>query len=54
MSTTEVDEKTVAEGTGEEKKEKPRLTLEVKIDKPSACERHVIVSDRQAKTSSAT
>jgi trigger factor len=44
MSTTEVDEKTAAEGQGEEKKEKPRLTLEVKIDKPSACQRHVVVS----------
>ena len=44
MSTTEVDEKTAAEGPGDEQKEKPRLTLEVKVDKPSACQRHVTVA----------
>jgi len=48
MSTTEVDEVTGQNpdaGTEEGKeKEKPRLTLEVKIDKPSACERHVTVT----------
>jgi len=41
MSTTEVDE---VAGQAEEQKEKPRLNLEVKIDKPSACERHVTVT----------
>jgi trigger factor len=38
---TEVDDR---EGQEEETKEKPRLGLEVKIDKPSACERHVTVT----------
>ena len=47
MSTTEVDEKTSAEGQGEEKKEKPRLTLDVKVEKPSACQRHVVVTIAQ-------
>src|SRR5262245_9538862 len=43
MSTTEVDE--VAGQSAETKaEEKPRLNLEVKIDKPSACERHVTVT----------
>jgi trigger factor len=43
MSTTDVDE---AAGPAEEATpaEKPRLDLEVKIDKPSACERHVTVT----------
>jgi trigger factor len=36
----EVDEQDVAEGAEEPKK----LTLDVKIDKPSACERHVTVT----------
>lgn len=43
MSTTEVDDR---EDSTEEsvKEEKVRLQLEVKIDKPSACERHVTVT----------
>jgi trigger factor len=42
MSTTEVDDR---EGQAEETKpEKQPLALEVKIDKPSACERHVTVT----------
>src|SRR5262245_13037889 len=42
MSTTEVDDR---EGQAEETKpEKQKLSLEVKIDKPSACERHVTVT----------
>lgn len=46
MSTTEVDEAAgqTDETKAEETKEKPRLNLEVKIDKPSACERHVTVT----------
>src|SRR4051812_49349396 len=40
MSTAEVEGKT-EEGQDEEKK---RLALEVKIDSPSACERHVTVT----------
>src|SRR5262245_58912213 len=32
------------EGKEEGQEEKPRLSLEVKIDKPSACERHVTVT----------
>src|SRR6267154_472727 len=41
MSTTETE----VEGQAEEvQEEKPRLALDVKIDKPSACERHVTVS----------
>ncbi|HEX5105773.1 MAG TPA: trigger factor [Pirellulaceae bacterium] len=46
MSTTEVDdrEQTAGEGQGEVQKEKPRLSLEVKVEKPSACQRHVVVS----------
>jgi trigger factor len=52
MSTTEVDrEGPPAEGQTEEakteegkEKQKPRLTLDVKIEKPSACQRHVVVS----------
>ena len=47
MSTTEVEDPTAeAEGT-KKKKEKQRLALEVKIDKPSACERHVTVTIAQ-------
>jgi trigger factor len=30
--------------TGDEQQEKPKIQMEVKIDKPSACERHVTVS----------
>lgn len=30
--------------TGDEQQEKPKLQMEIKIDKPSACERHVVVS----------
>ena len=42
MSTTEVDDRA---GEAEEAtQEKPKLGLEVKIDKPSACERHVTVT----------
>ena len=42
MSTAETaDNPEVAEG---EAKEKPKLSLEVKIDKPSACQRHVTVT----------
>src|SRR5947208_5960325 len=41
MSTTEVEGQAEE---GQEKKEKQRLSLEVKIDKPSACERHVTVT----------
>src|SRR5438034_10805208 len=41
MSTTETEVENPAE---EEKEEKPRLSLDVKIDKPSACERHVTVT----------
>ena len=37
MSTTEV------EGKPEDPEENPRLALDVTIDKPSACERHVTV-----------
>ncbi len=51
MSTTETDDlpdtdtEAAAEATTEEKKpEKPKLTLDVKIAKPSACERHVTVT----------
>lgn len=45
MSTTQVDDR---EGQAEEgEQEKPRLSLEVKIDKPSACERHVTVTVAQ-------
>jgi trigger factor len=52
MSTTEVEgkpeegqeENTAAETSAEEKQ---RLSLEVKIDKPSACERHITVSVAQ-------
>lgn len=47
MSTTETDDlpETEAEATTEEAKpEKPKLGLEVKIAKPSACERHVTVT----------
>ena len=41
-----VEEGPAAEGQPEEgkEKEKQRLSLEVKIDKPSACQRHVIVT----------
>ena len=42
MSTTEVDDR--EDQTAEAEKEKARLQLEVKIDKPSACERHVTVT----------
>src|SRR5262245_30757509 len=42
MATTDTAENPeVAEG---EPKEKPKLGLEVKIDKPTACERHVTVT----------
>jgi trigger factor len=30
--------------TGDEQPEKPKLQMEIKVDKPSACERHVVVS----------
>lgn len=46
MSTTEVEDREegpAAEGP-EAEKEKQRLSLEVKIDSPSACQRHVIVT----------
>ena len=44
MSTTETE----VEGQAEEtKEEKQRLSLDVKIDKPSACERHVTVTVAQ-------
>jgi trigger factor len=39
---TQTDETT--QDTGEEQAEKPKLAMEIKIDKPSACERHVTVS----------
>src|SRR6187200_2075752 len=41
MSTTEVEGKAEE---GQEEKEKQRLALDVKIDSPSACERHVTVT----------
>src|SRR5437868_8111380 len=41
MSTTEVEGQAEE---GQEEKEKQRLALDVKIDSPSACERHVTVS----------
>jgi trigger factor len=41
----ETDEQTAAEDNGGE--QKPRMNLEVKIDSPSACERHVTVSVAQ-------
>jgi trigger factor len=47
MSTTEVEDREGgpdAEGAAEDAAEKQRLALEVKIDSPSACERHVTVS----------
>jgi trigger factor len=44
MSTTEVKGPAEEEKTEEGQEEKKRLSLEVKIDKPSACERHVIVT----------
>src|SRR6476660_2673868 len=44
MSTTEVKGQTDEEKTEEGQEEKKRLSLEVKIDKPSACERHVTVT----------
>ena len=48
MSTTEVDEAAGQTVEGPETPvEKPRLNLEVKIDKPSACERHVTVTVAQ-------
>ncbi len=48
MSTTEVDEAAGQTEAGQDTPpEKPRLNLEVKIDKPSACERHVTVSVAQ-------
>jgi trigger factor len=45
MSTTDVDDREdqAAEEGGQEA-EKPRLQLEVKVDSPSACERHVTVT----------
>jgi trigger factor len=44
-SEIDVDAEAAAEATTEEPKpEKPKLTLEVKIAKPSACERHVTVT----------
>src|SRR5687768_11974403 len=39
---TQTDENTPE--TGEEQQEKPKLSMDIKIDKPSACERHVRVS----------
>jgi trigger factor len=42
MSTADVDDRKDEAEEGQE--EKPRLSLEVKIDKPSACERHVTVT----------
>src|ERR687891_237606 len=39
---TQTDENTPE--TGEEQQEKAKLSMEIKIDKPSACERHVRVS----------
>ena len=50
MSTTETDDRpeadteNAAEGAAEPKAEKPKLKLDVKIAKPSACERHVTVT----------
>jgi trigger factor len=47
MSTTEVEDREggpEAEGAADEAAEKQRLNLDVKIDSPSACERHVTVS----------
>jgi trigger factor len=45
MSTTEVEDREDGPGTDTAAEaEKPRLSLEVKIDKPSACQRHVIVT----------
>jgi trigger factor len=41
--TTETEETTPA-GTDEQQAEKPKLQMEIKVDKPSACERHVTVS----------
>jgi trigger factor len=41
--TTEVDDSAAAPGPGEEQ-DKPKLHMEIKIDKPSACERHVAVA----------
>jgi trigger factor len=49
MSTTEVEGQ--AEEGQEEEKEKARLALDVKIDKPSACERHVTVTVAQEDVS---
>src|SRR5947209_13020421 len=45
MTTTDVDDRKEGqtEEEGQEEQEKPKLTLDVKIDKPSACERHVTV-----------
>jgi trigger factor len=42
MSTTDVEDREA--GTDEAAEEKARLSLDVKIDSPSACERHVTVS----------
>ena len=44
MSTTEVDDQEGQAPDEGQEKEKPRLDLEVKIEKPSACERHVTVT----------
>src|SRR5437762_8568622 len=44
MSTTEVTGQAEEEKTEEGQEEKQRLSLEVKIDSPSACERHVTVT----------
>jgi len=53
MSTTEEIEGQTEAGAAEEKaaEEKARLALEVKIDKPSACERHVTVTVAQEDVS---
>src|SRR5262245_47601080 len=42
MSTTDVDDR--EDQAEETPAEKPKLQLELKIDKPSACERHVTVT----------
>jgi len=46
MSTTEVEDREdeSAQQAEAQEPEKPRLSLEVKIDKPSSCQRHVIVT----------
>lgn len=44
MSPSEETGAIVEESDADESREKPKLTLDVKIDKPTACERHVTVS----------